>query len=62
MYYQDSADLILKTLTFLQEEVKAGSILSVHANNIKVTEVVKEGDNLTFIIVSQKVKTKTVHV
>lgn len=38
----------------MMEEVKDGSILSVHANGIKVTEVVKEGDNLTFIIISQK--------
>lgn len=38
----------------MMEEVKEGTILSVQANNIKVTEVVKEGDNLTFIIISQK--------
>uniref|UniRef100_A0A8C6WIC4 Si:dkey-28n18.9 n=1 Tax=Neogobius melanostomus TaxID=47308 RepID=A0A8C6WIC4_9GOBI len=38
----------------MMEEVKEGSVLSVHANSIKVTEVVKEGDNLTFIIISQK--------
>uniref|UniRef100_A0A3B4A859 Uncharacterized protein n=1 Tax=Periophthalmus magnuspinnatus TaxID=409849 RepID=A0A3B4A859_9GOBI len=29
-------------------------VLSVHGNRIKVTEVVRDGDNLTFIIISQK--------
>ncbi|XP_020792694.1 LOW QUALITY PROTEIN: uncharacterized protein si:dkey-28n18.9 [Boleophthalmus pectinirostris] len=38
----------------MMEEVKEGSVLSVHADGIKVSEVVKEGDNLTFIIISQK--------
>lgn len=38
----------------MMEEVKDGSILSVHSSSIRVTEVVKEGDNLTFIIISQK--------
>uniref|UniRef100_A0A3B4GXY5 Si:dkey-28n18.9 n=1 Tax=Pundamilia nyererei TaxID=303518 RepID=A0A3B4GXY5_9CICH len=37
------------------EEVKeTASVLSVHDDSIKVTEVLKEGDTLTFIIVSQK--------
>uniref|UniRef100_A0A3Q4N5Q8 Si:dkey-28n18.9 n=1 Tax=Neolamprologus brichardi TaxID=32507 RepID=A0A3Q4N5Q8_NEOBR len=37
------------------EEVKeTASVLSVHDNSIKVTEVLKDGDTLTFIIVSQK--------
>lgn len=41
----------------LQEEVKeVTSTLSVHGHNIKVTEVLKDGDTLTFLIVSQKVK------
>lgn len=39
----------------MMEEVKDGSALSFHGNSIKVTEVVKDGDNLTFIIISQKV-------
>lgn len=39
----------------MMEEVKEGSVLSVHANSIKVSEVVKEGDSLTFIIISQKI-------
>lgn len=34
-----------------------GSALSVHGHNVKVTEVVKDGDVLTFLIVSQKVRT-----
>lgn len=39
----------------MMEEVRDGTlILSVHSNSIKVTEVVKDGDNLTFLIVSQK--------
>ncbi|XP_051270330.1 uncharacterized protein si:dkey-28n18.9 [Dicentrarchus labrax] len=39
----------------MMEEVKEVTpTLSVHADNIKVTEVLKEGDTLTFIIVSQK--------
>lgn len=38
----------------MMEEEKEGSILGVHSNSIKVSEVVKEGDNLTFIIISQK--------
>ncbi|CAG06729.1 unnamed protein product [Tetraodon nigroviridis] len=39
----------------MMEEVKAvGSALSVHGHNVKVTEVVKDGDVLTFLIVSQK--------
>lgn len=32
------------------------SALSVHGHNIKVTEVLKDGDTLTFLIVSQKVR------
>lgn len=32
------------------------SALSVSANSVTVTEVAKDGDALTFIIVSQKVK------
>uniref|UniRef100_A0A3P9BIP3 Si:dkey-28n18.9 n=1 Tax=Maylandia zebra TaxID=106582 RepID=A0A3P9BIP3_9CICH len=37
------------------EEVKeTASVLSVHDDSIKVTEVLKDGDTLTFIIVSQK--------
>ncbi|XP_041835999.1 sorting nexin-6 isoform X2 [Melanotaenia boesemani] len=39
----------------LKEEVKdASSVLSVHCHNIKITEVLQDGDELTFIIVSQK--------
>ncbi|XP_035518247.1 sorting nexin-4 [Morone saxatilis] len=39
----------------MMEEVKEVTpTLSVHAHNIKVTEVLKEGDTLTFLIVSQK--------
>ncbi|KAK7877433.1 hypothetical protein WMY93_031853 [Mugilogobius chulae] len=38
----------------MMEEVRDGSVLSVQTDGIKVTEVVKEGDNLTFIIISQK--------
>lgn len=30
--------------------------LSVHGHNVKVTEVVKDGDVLTFLIVSEKVR------
>lgn len=42
---------------WFQEEVKAvGSALSVHGHNVKVTEVVKDGDVLTFLIVSEKVR------
>ncbi|XP_065811001.1 sorting nexin-5 isoform X1 [Labrus bergylta] len=39
----------------LQEEVKeATSALSVHSHNIKVTELLKDGDTLTFLVISQK--------
>uniref|UniRef100_A0AAX7SKB4 PX domain-containing protein n=1 Tax=Astatotilapia calliptera TaxID=8154 RepID=A0AAX7SKB4_ASTCA len=39
----------------MMEEVKeTASVLSVHDDSIKVTEVLKDGDTLTFIIVSQK--------
>ncbi|XP_026162743.1 sorting nexin-6 isoform X2 [Mastacembelus armatus] len=38
----------------MMEEVKETSALSVHGHNIKVTEVLQDGDALTFIIVSQK--------
>ncbi|XP_044206196.1 sorting nexin-32 [Thunnus albacares] len=39
----------------MMEEVKeVASTLSVHGDNIKVTEVLKDGDTLTFLIVSQK--------
>ncbi|XP_036956348.1 sorting nexin-6 [Acanthopagrus latus] len=39
----------------MMEEVKeVTSILSVHGQNVKVTEVLKDGDTLTFLIVSQK--------
>ncbi|KAF6722787.1 Sorting nexin-6 [Oryzias melastigma] len=39
----------------MMEEVKdASSFLSVQVHNIKVTEVLQDGDSLTFIIVSQK--------
>lgn len=41
---------------FKQEEVnEATSVLSIYAHNIKVTEVLQDGDTLTFIIISQKV-------
>lgn len=41
----------------LQEEVKEVSPpLSIHGHNIKVTEALKDGDTLTFLIVSQKVR------
>lgn len=32
------------------------SSLSIHGHNVKVTEVLKDGDTLTFLIVSEKVK------
>lgn len=32
-----------------------GSALSVHGHSVKVTEVVQDGDVLTFLIVSEKV-------
>lgn len=35
---------------------ETASVLSVHDDSIKVTEVLKDGDTLTFIIVSQKVR------
>ncbi|XP_074489262.1 sorting nexin-5 [Sebastes fasciatus] len=39
----------------MMEEVQEGtSTLSVHGHNIKVTEALKEGDTLTFLVVSQK--------
>lgn len=48
--------MILRYL-ILQEEVKeVTSLLSVCSHNIKVTEVLKDGDTLTFLIVSQKVR------
>ena len=44
-------------LFLCQEEVKeVASTLSVCGDNIKVTEVLKDGDTLTFLIVSQKVR------
>lgn len=47
----------MTAILLLQEEVKeVTSALSVHGHNIKVTEVLKEGDTLTFLIVSQKVR------
>lgn len=50
-----AADALMKV--WFQEEVKeAGSSLSVHGHNVKVTEVLKDGDMLTFLIVSEKVK------
>ena len=46
-----------------QEEVKeVTSILSVHGQNVKVTEVLKDGDTLTFLIVSQKVRKRSIYV
>ncbi|XP_030585948.1 sorting nexin-6 [Archocentrus centrarchus] len=39
----------------MMEEVKeAASVLSVHDDSIKVSEVLNDGDTLTFIIISQK--------
>ena len=38
------------------------SILSVHGQNVKVTEVLKDGDTLTFLIVSQKVRKRSIYV
>ncbi|XP_071350220.1 sorting nexin-5 [Trachinotus anak] len=39
----------------MMQEVQEGtSALSVHGHNIKVTEVLRDGDTLTFLIVSQK--------
>eukprot|EP00066_Takifugu_rubripes_P022772 XP_011612038.1 PREDICTED: sorting nexin-6-like [Takifugu rubripes] len=39
----------------MMEEVKeVGSSLSVHGHNVKVTEVLQDGDMLTFLIVSEK--------
>lgn len=39
----------------MMEEVKEDkSALSVHGHNIEVTEVLKDGDTLTFVIISQK--------
>lgn len=52
----DSHILVL-LLLLLQEEVReVASALSVHCHNIKVTEVLKDGDTLTFLIVCQKVR------
>lgn len=41
-------------LTMMQETQEVTSSLSVHGHDIKVTEVLKDGDTLTFLIVSQK--------
>ncbi|XP_040890055.1 sorting nexin-6 isoform X1 [Toxotes jaculatrix] len=38
----------------MEEVQEVASVLSVHGQNIKVTEVLKDGDTLTFLIVSQK--------
>ncbi|GAA6215705.1 sorting nexin-6-like [Lates japonicus] len=38
----------------MEEVQEVKSALSVHGHNIKVTEVLKDGDALTFLIVSQK--------
>ncbi|XP_038144032.1 sorting nexin-6 [Cyprinodon tularosa] len=38
----------------MEEVTEAPSLLSVYGNTIKVTEVLQEGETLTFIIVSQK--------
>lgn len=38
----------------MEEEKEVGSLLSVHCHNIKITEVLRDGDTLTFLIVSQK--------
>lgn len=47
---------------WFQEEVKeVGSSLSVHGHNVKVTEVLKDGDMLTFLIVSEKVKKSVIY-
>lgn len=49
--------IILTAPSLLQEEVhEVKSALSVHGHNIKVTEVLKDGDALTFLIVSKKVR------
>lgn len=49
---------LIVTDILLQEEAKEEtSALSVHGHNIQVTEVLKDGDTLTFLIVSQKVRT-----
>uniref|UniRef100_A0A672G6I0 Uncharacterized protein n=1 Tax=Salarias fasciatus TaxID=181472 RepID=A0A672G6I0_SALFA len=37
-----------------EEEKEVGSALSVHCHNIKITEVLRDGDTFTFLIVSQK--------
>lgn len=47
-------DINLHALTMMEEEKGVAFSLSVHAHNIKVTEVVRDGDTLTFLIVSQK--------
>lgn len=36
------------------EEKESGSILSVQSQNIKITELLKEGDSLSFLVISQK--------
>uniref|UniRef100_A0A672G4L6 PX domain-containing protein n=1 Tax=Salarias fasciatus TaxID=181472 RepID=A0A672G4L6_SALFA len=38
----------------MEEEKEVGSALSVHCHNIKITEVLRDGDTFTFLIVSQK--------
>lgn len=35
------------------------SALSVHGHDIKVTDVLRDGDALTFVIVSQKVRNES---
>lgn len=35
-----------------------GSSLSVHGHSVKVTEVLKDGEALTFLIVSEKVRNR----
>lgn len=54
-------DIVFHILFSSQEEVKEGeSTLSVHGHSIKVTEVLKDGDTLTFLILSQKVRNQLI--
>lgn len=52
---------VIGKVYFSQEEVhEVTSALSIYAQSIKVTEVLKDGDALTFLIVSQKVRKRLI--
>ncbi|KAI3370188.1 hypothetical protein L3Q82_024966 [Scortum barcoo] len=50
----DPEDILCLLSSWSEEVTGVPFTLSAHAHNIKVTEVVKDGDTLTFLIVSQK--------